>query len=173
MSPLHPAIVHFPIALFTLSFAADVVSRIRNNGRANVFAVWCLVFAVVSAAAAVAVGTFDMVRADLAEATHRFVHLHRDIGFVVLAGLALLALWRWWTWYRTASVRAPGWPYILSATAVFALLVFQGWFGGQLVYGLGAGVSAAGQGVVSPEEGQMGLAPFARFTGAVHDHQGP
>jgi hypothetical protein len=26
--------------------------------------------------------------------------------------------------------------------------------------------------VESPEEGQMGLAPFARFTEAAHDHHG-
>ena len=45
------------------------------------------------------------------------------------------------------------------------------WFGGQLVYGLGAGVSAAGQGVVSPEEGQTGLAPFWMFTEGVHEHE--
>jgi hypothetical protein len=52
------------------------------------------------------------------------------------------------------------------------LLAFQGWFGGQLVYGLGAGVSAAGQGVVSPEEGQKGLAPFSVFIEEAQEHQG-
>jgi hypothetical protein len=83
--------------------------------------------------------------------------------------LALLALWRWRIRRSSAADRV-GWPYLLSATAVFMLVLFQGWFGGELVYGHGAGVSAAGQGVVSPEKGQMGLAPFARFTEAAHDH---
>lgn len=55
---------------------------------------------------------------------------------------------------------------------MLALALFQGWFGGELVYGWGAGVSAAGQGAVSREEGLRGLAPFAAFIEDEHDHTG-
>lgn len=170
MSPLHPALVHFPVALFTVSLAADAIGRFRASVVANTLGYWCVTLAVMSAAAAVAAGNWDMYRADLAEATHGFVHLHRDIGLALLAMLSLLAFWRWRIWRRTSSENRVGWPYLISAVAVFALLAFQGWFGGQLVYGLGAGVSAAGQGVVTPEEGQMGLAPFSRFTKTPQSH---
>lgn len=173
MSPLHPILVHFPIALFTVSLAADVIGRLRSSVTANTLGFWCLVLAALGAVGTVAAGFSDMVRADLAEATHRFVHLHRDIGLVLLAGLLLLAGWRGWVWRRRPPADRAGWPYLLSASAVFAVLVFQGWFGGQLVYGLGAGVSAAGQGVVSPEQGQKGLAPFSAFTEEeVREHHG-
>lgn len=172
MSPLHPVLVHFPIALFTVSLAADLLGRLRASVTARTLGFWCLVLAALGAAGAAGAGIWDMVRADLAAATHRFVHLHRDIGFVLLGGLALLAVWRWWVWRRQPPADRVGWLYLISAVAVFALLVFQGWFGGQLVYGLGAGVSAAGQGVVSPEEGQMGLAPFSVFTEETHEHHG-
>lgn len=172
MSPLHPVLVHFPIALFTVSLAADLIGRLRVSATANTLGFWCLVLAMLGGAGAVAAGVWDMLRADLAEATHGFVHLHRDIGFVLLGGLALLAVWRWWVWRLRPAANRVGWPYLLAAGAVFGLLIFQGWFGGQLVYGLGAGVSAAGQGVVSPEEGQTGLAPFSAFTEEVTGHHG-
>jgi uncharacterized membrane protein len=172
MPPLHPVFVHFPIALFAVALGADVFGRMRPSAETRALGYWCLVGAVLGAASAVAAGVLDMYRADLAEATHRFVHLHRDIGIVLLGVLGVLAVWRWRIWRRTGSADRVGWPYLFSAAAVFALVLFQGWFGGQLVYGLGAGVSAAGQGVVSPEEGQMGLTLFSVFTEEAHDHHG-
>jgi uncharacterized membrane protein len=172
MLPIHPIIVHFPIALFTVSVAADLFGRIRPSVETSTLGFWCLVLAAFSAAGAVAAGLIDMYRADLAAETHGFVHLHRDIGYVLLGALMLLAAWRWRIRRRLTPHDRAGWRYLFSAGAVFALLVFQGWFGGELVYGLGAGVSAAGQGVVSPEQGQMGLAPFARFTEAADNHYG-
>lgn len=170
MSPLHPVLVHFPIALVTVAVAADVIGRIGQSATAKTLGFWCLVLAVPSAAGAVAAGVLDMYLADLAETTHGFVHLHRGTGLVLLAALTVLSVWRWRIWRRGPSADQVGRPYLFSAAAVFALLAFQGWFGGQLVYDLGAGVSAAGQGVVSPEEGEMSLAPFAAFTQPAHDH---
>lgn len=172
MGPLHPILVHFPIALFTVAFAADAIGRLRAGTVASTLGFWCLLLAAIGATAAVVTGTADMFRADLAMATHGFVHLHRDIGLVLLAALLVLAAWRWWTWRHLGATGRVSRRYLVAATCVFAVLGFQGWFGGQLVYGLGAGVAAAGQGVVTPEEGQMGLAPFTRFTGEVHEHQG-
>jgi uncharacterized membrane protein len=171
MPPIHPILVHFPVSLVTVALGADVIGQLRPSTEARALGFWCLVVAVLGAAGAVAAGHLDMYRADLAEATHRFVHLHRNIGLVLLAALVLLAVWRWRIWRSTAA-DSVGWPYLLCATAVFTVVLFQGWFGGELVYGHGLGVAAAGQGVESPEEGQMGLAPFARFTEAAPDHHG-
>ena len=170
MLPIHPIIVHFPVALFTVSLAADLFGRGRPSTEAGTLGFWCLILAVAGAVAAVTAGVIDMYRADLASATHRFVHLHRDVGFVLVGALVLLAAWRWSIRRRPAPLNRPSFGYLISAGLVFVLLAFQGWFGGELVYGHGAGVAAAGQGVVSPEEGQMRLAPFARFTEAAHGH---
>jgi uncharacterized membrane protein len=170
MPPVHPVLVHFPVSLITVALGADVIGHAaeRRDPGARLLVPGCRR----SRRGRRATGFIDMYRADLAEATHRFVHLHRDIGLLLLAALALLAVWRWRIWRGTVPADRVGWPYLLSAIAVFTLVVFQGWFGGELVYGHGAGVSAAGQGVVSPEEGQMGLAPFAGFTETADDHHG-
>jgi uncharacterized membrane protein len=167
MPPIHPILVHFPVSLVTVALGADVIGQLRPCAETRTLGFWCLVVAVLGAAGAVAAGFIDMYRGDLAEATHRFVHLHRDIGLSLLAALALLAVWRWLIWRSTVPADRVGWPYLLSAMALFTLVVFQG----ELMDGLGAGVSAAGQGIESPEEGQMGLAPFAGFTEAP-DHHG-
>ena len=143
MLPIHPILVHFPVALVTVAVGADVIGRLRPSAETRTLGFWCLVVAVLGAAGAVAAGFIDMYRADLAEATHRFVHLHRNIGLVLLAALALIAVWRWRIWRSTAADRV-GWPYLRRATAVFTLVVFQGWFGAELVYGHGADVAAAG-----------------------------
>lgn len=171
MPPIHPIFVHFPLALLTVSFAADLIGRLRPNADAQALGFWCLVLAAVGAAGAVAAGFIDMDRAALADETHRFVHLHRNSGLVLLAAVVLLAGWRWRI-RRRRPVVAVALPYLGAAAAVFALALFQGWFGGELVYGWGAGVSAAGQGMVSREEGLRGLAPFSVFTEEVHDQHG-
>jgi uncharacterized membrane protein len=170
MPPIHPIFVHFPIALFTVAIASDLLGRIRPGSEASTLGFWCVVLAALGAAAAVAAGLADMYRADLAVATHGFVHLHRNVGYVLLGALVLLAVWRWRIRRRPAERDRVGRSYLISAAVTFALLMFQGWFGGELVYGLGAGVSAAGQGVVGPEQGQSGLAPFTRFTEDAHAH---
>jgi uncharacterized membrane protein len=172
MPPIHPILVHFPVSLVAVALGADVIGQLRPSADARALGFWCLVVAVLGAAGAVVTGHIDMYRANLADTTHRFVHLHRNVGLALVTALALLAVWRWRIWRSTAAADRVGWPYLLCAMAVFTLVVFQGWFGGELVYGHGAGVYAAGQGVESPEEGQMGLAPFAGFTEAAQDHHG-
>lgn len=146
------------------------IGRLRPSTETRALGFWCLVVAGLGAAGAVAAGYIDMYRADLAEMTHRFVHLHRDVGVLLLGLLVLLAVWRWRI--RRSAADRVGWRYLVSAIAVFTLVLFQGWFGGEMVYGLGAGVSTAGQGVVSPEEGQTSLAPFVGLTETGHDHHG-
>jgi hypothetical protein len=39
-----------------------------------------------------------------------------------------------------------GGGYLFAGSLVVALTLFQGWFGGEMVYTAGAGVAAAGQG---------------------------
>ena len=85
MPPIHPILVHFPVSLVTVSLGADVVGRLRPSAETRALGFWCLVVAVVGAAGTVAAGFVDMYRADLDEATHLFVHLHRDIGLLLLA----------------------------------------------------------------------------------------
>src|SRR3546814_9326005 len=63
MKPIHPMLVHFPIALLVFSVSADgaaYVTRIESLGSTGW---WTLLGAAISALAAVAAGLFDMYRA--------------------------------------------------------------------------------------------------------------
>ena len=139
MPPIHPAIVHFPIALGVSSVAADSAGLLLNEPSVLGFAKWSLIGAAATAIAAAAAGYADMKRAALTEATHKLVHLHRASGVTLVVGLLLLATWRWF-------VDQPSSAYMLVGWVIVGLTLFQAWLGGELVYARGAGVAPADQG---------------------------
>jgi len=166
MPPLHPALVHFPIALVIFAFVADLFSAPgsrRNIGLA------ALAGAVVGCIATVAAGYYDMGRAALGE-THEYVDVHMTSGWILLGALVGLTFWRWRI-SRQPRPR-PGAVYIVAALLVVGLTLFQGWFGGELVYSQGAGVAAAGKGTEPPQAGLDRLtAVIRRLPGGTHHHE--
>jgi len=99
MPPIHPALVHFPIALVTFAFVADLVAYLS---------------------------------------TGRY------------------------------------WPRVgLAAFLTLGITVFQGWYGGELVYSQGAGVAAAGKGTEPPSAGFDRLSTVTRrLGGSVEETRG-
>jgi len=156
LPPIHPALVHLPLAFVVLSFLADLFSRITGRDSLRIVGFWSLMAALVGGVATVAAGYFDMNRAALNAQTHEYVGLHLKIGWVLAVSLLLLSLWRWRIWDNPPPQIGTG--YLLAAFLVFALTMFQGWFGGEMVYAQGAGVAAAGQGTESSQEAQPRLA---------------
>lgn len=159
--PLHPMVVHFPLALLALSTAADLaffflkIESLRHTGW------WSLAGAAVGGALAVAAGLFDMRRASLNEEVHARVHRHMKVGLVLLAAITALTFWRWTVFLDTsAHVSA---VYLDCAILVMALAMFQGWLGGELVYSDGV--------FVSHEKPRAGVKPQvpAKGKGGHHD----
>lgn len=144
MPPLHPMIVHFPIALVTLSVFADMWACMRKSKTAAEVGWWALGGAALTGIITVWLGYYDMGRAALSAETHSYVSMHLTIGWTVLISVALLAVWRLIIRVRVGHL--PGGAYVAVASLVLLLTWFQGWFGGEMVYSHGAGVSAAGQG---------------------------
>lgn len=144
MPPVHPAIVHFPIALLTLSVFADLFGYIYPSSSLKAVGWWSLIVAAVSGVLAVVAGYLDMKREDLNDAAHKKVHTHMKIGFILLALIAGLTIWRW-VIYSNPDY-AIGLIYIIVGFLVLGLAGFQGWLGSELVYGYGVGVAPTGQG---------------------------
>ena len=159
LPPIHPALVHFPIALITLSVIAEFIGYFWKSEAARRVAWWTLVGAVVGVAVTVPAGYSDMWRASLAPETHRLVEMHMKTGWIVATGFVVLIAWRWFI--RSQAERQPGGGYLTAATIVFALTMFQGWYGGEMVFAHGAGVAAAGQGVRPPERAKATLPAVA------------
>jgi uncharacterized membrane protein len=156
LPPVHPAIVHLPIAFVVLSFAADFLCKLTRKESLRLVGYWSMLAAVLSGAATIAAGYGDLSRAALTPETRQFVNLHMKVGWTIAVSLVVLTVWRWRI--RQQARRVVTIPYLLASFLVFCVTMFQGWYGGEMVYSQGAGVAAAGQGTESAEKGQERLA---------------
>ncbi|MEW6733461.1 MAG: DUF2231 domain-containing protein [Acidobacteriota bacterium] len=148
MPPIHPAIIHFPIALMVFSIVADLIGYIKNNNTWRMTGLWTLAASFFTAAIAAVTGVLDMNNATLGDTVHDYVHLHLYFGIILVAAMAALTAWRWLA--DKPSHTRFGWGYYIAAFLVLSLTLFQGWIGGELVFSHGAGVAAAGQGTEQP-----------------------
>jgi uncharacterized membrane protein len=158
--PVHPALVHLPIAFVLLSFVADLCARWTHaeprRAAFRTVGFWSLAAGLVGGALTIAAGYWDMNRAALEHETHELVDLHLTIGWVLGAALIFLTAWRWLIWHRGQMTINTG--YLVAAGLVLLLTFFQGWYGSEMVYSYGAGVTAAGQGTETPDAARSRLA---------------
>ncbi len=178
MTPLHPAVVHFPIALVVLSVGADAVGWALGSRAiaSSLFAAGWLALggAALSAVVAVGLGIRDMRRATIADEVHKQVHYHRRVGFSVLGALALLFTWR--MSQVLAGHAGVGLVYLLAGAAILALVGYQGWLGGELVFRHRVGVRAVPDGgmhdMASMQGGAVTDAPETQSMAGMKDATG-
>lgn len=157
--PIHPAVVHLPIAFVLLSVAADLCARlVKSETRRAAFRAvgfWSLLAGLAGGALAIAAGYIDLHRAALSPETSAIVDLHMTIGWVLTVCLVFLFAWRWLIWHRGQMTINTS--YLISALVVLGITFFQGWYGGEMVYSYGAGVAPAGQGTETAHVAQQRL----------------
>lgn len=140
MHPIHPIVVHFPIALLCMSVAFDVFARRWPAGSLRETSLYTLLAGVMSAAFAVATGGMEEEMAERAGATESVLELHESLGtatlvvFVALLGLRLAMQWGWINDSRALTIG-------LGAIGI-VILALTGYWGGELVYTYGIGVKA-------------------------------
>ena len=133
--PLHPAIVHFPIALLLSATVADLAWLAGVSHDAH-FGTVLMAAGLVMGLAAMGAGLVDFAKLDDAVVPHALRH----IGAVGTAwlGYAIALYLRRDSLFGAADLSAA----TLGVSAVSALLLsVGGWLGGRLVYSFGAGVS--------------------------------
>jgi uncharacterized membrane protein len=157
--PVHPALVHLPIAFVLLSVSADLAARLTKvePRRAAFRAVgfWTLIAALIGGALTIAAGYIDINRAALTPETHDLVALHETIGWILGVSLVILSAWRWLIWHRGQMTINTA--YLVGAFLVLAITLFQGWYGAEMVYAYGAGVAPAGQGTETVQAAKQPL----------------
>ena len=163
--PVHPALVHLPIAFVLLSVAADLTARLtKSEPRRAAFRTvgfWALIAGLVGGALTIAAGYLDMNRAMLSPETHDLVDLHETIGWILGVALVILSAWRWLIWHRGQMTINTA--YLVAAFLVLSVTMFQGWYGGEMVYAYGAGVAPAGQGTESAQAAKGPLIAVRNF----------
>lgn len=144
MHLLHPASIHFPIALLLTNGLLTILYLRRANPALEISAYYCLIggwFGAVVATLSGVLAAFTQVVGP--DAPHRgalmWVNIHAILGIatVVVYGQALLRRRRNPDILDTPATRA-AYLWLLGIGAV--LLVGGGWIGGHLVYQLGVGV---------------------------------
>ena len=162
MKPIHPMLVHFPIALLVLSVVVDLIAffwgieAIRSTGW------WSLFGASLGGILTALAGLYDMRRAELTQEVHERVHRHMKVGFVLVSVISGLTAWRW-QFYMLAGGTVSA-VYLDCAVLAVALAAFQGWLGGELVYTYGTFVKQ-----VTARGATLGNAPRGKKT--AHHHK--
>jgi len=135
--PLHPAMVHFPIACWSLASFADVVTLFRPDE-----IVWQL------SGALLVVGSLTAMIAMLTGLLE-FSKLKQQHPALKTANRHMLLVMISWCLYTTslflrleeASIISPSLLAIGLSLIACAVLLLAGWYGGKLVYRFGVGVS--------------------------------
>jgi uncharacterized membrane protein len=168
---LHPALVHFPIALVAVALLFDAVLFARRRWVSlDASGAFLWVLAAAGAGAAYLAGEEAAEEAGLLEgAAEVALGKHADAALVTLIALGLFALFRvWLAWRDRGADRLAGGALrtlgLLGALAVQGLVAYTGDLGGALVYRHGIAVSRAGAEAVVAAPQPDALAPAAAGT---------
>lgn len=137
--PLHPAIVHFPIALLSLAAALRLWLVVAPRPWLEPAARLCLWTGSIAVAAAVLSGQAG-VPGWIPEAAQAVLAQHQQLGFATLLWYGGLSLWEL-RWLRSTGSRT---HRVLALAHLLGILVLYAtaFFGGKLVYEFGVGISA-------------------------------
>ena len=148
---LHPAVVHFPIALGVVGAVAAVTYLLLRKEWLRWFAPVLLTIALLGGVAAYFSGQSAEDRAAALKVPEAAIAQHEE---TCLYGLGLLALATLLSW-AAHSKRRGEWLSAIVAVAAAATILWTGHLGGKLVFIHGAGrVSAAAAGGQAPAAGE-------------------
>jgi len=135
---LHPAIVHFPIALLTIAALFAVLSLFSKKDLFKQVAFWNLLIGVIAGAVAVLTGLMEERDLVHTNAIHQVLEKHEFNGFAILIfSFALLT----WIWVRKNKVgKGEYLNWVIGLVFLTASVFYQGYLGGKMVFEQGAGV---------------------------------
>jgi uncharacterized membrane protein len=136
--PLHPAFVHFPIALWTVTAGTDLAAWMSGQLNWWPLSEACLGLGVISGLLAMAAGALDY-----AALPRQHPAQDTAVWHMLSMGAAWCLFVICWVARGTPGSGPPlQWTIVVELIG-FAVMVFGGWMGGQLVYHHGVGVGAS------------------------------
>ncbi|HEY0504861.1 MAG TPA: DUF2231 domain-containing protein [Lysobacter sp.] len=136
--PLHPALVHFPVATWSLASLADAGALIVGEPAWRLAGI-AMAVGTVMALPAMALGFVDFLKIPAGSAAERDARRHMawvSAAWCAYAASLLLRL-------DGTSLIAPGVASLCLGAAGFVALCVAGWLGGKLVYVHGVNVHRA------------------------------
>ncbi|MFA5975779.1 MAG: DUF2231 domain-containing protein [Elusimicrobiota bacterium] len=145
---LHPAFVHFPIALIPAALLLYFLGILLAKPALNIAGRACLYFSLISGIVAVWTGLIAQDSFPHNEVIHHMMQTHRTIGLILMVLLGLLTLWSFW--HDDQRPRG-AWAFILVLAGATYLVLQNGDLGSRMVYIEGAAVKPAIQAITMPE----------------------
>lgn len=141
--PIHPIVIHFPIALAFISLCFDLGRWFWGRARLIEAGFWggstpLLIAAMLGAFVSVATGLVAESSAPQTEVVGELIESHETAAFVVSGGLAVLAFWR--IALRGRFPRRGAYLYLALLLLVTLVLLYGAFLGGKMVYNHGVGV---------------------------------
>lgn len=150
MFNVHPAFVHFPIALVPSALLLYFLGTVLRNRSLNVASRVCLSLALVSGVIAVATGLTAQESFPHNDVIHHMMRTHKVIGLALAGLLTALTAWS----FLHADQRPKGVWGFLTVLAIASYLALQnGDLGSRMVYVQGAAVKPAVAAITTDEEG--------------------
>lgn len=135
---LHPATVHFPIALLITGGITWLIAMIRQDSRFREFGFWLHTLGLAGIALAIITGNLE-IPISIGEDGQELIDQHQTLGYIIawLFGM----LWIWGFMRRDKMETGEGWSYTAVYWVCLSFVMWTSWIGGKLVYEYGAGVS--------------------------------
>ncbi|HVH43062.1 MAG TPA: DUF2231 domain-containing protein [Labilithrix sp.] len=133
LSEIHPAVVHFPLALVPIAVGSDTFARVTGMRELRTIGKWSIVGAAISASVAGIFGLIAQEEVTLDEEGEKVLKTHRALNVGLLGALAAMATVR-------VNRNKPSLAYLIAGASALALMGVSAYLGGKLVYDFGAGV---------------------------------
>ncbi|MCC6968002.1 MAG: DUF2231 domain-containing protein [Nitrospira sp.] len=138
MHPIHPMVVHFPIALLLASTLFDALAFRWRSQQFRDTSFSLLVLGILAAGVAILTGHLAEEAVERSGIPKQAIEMHEELGgsvFWVFLGLLGLRVASSWGWMR----EQPTLVLVIGLSGGLLLLIAS-YFGGELVYRFGAGV---------------------------------
>jgi uncharacterized membrane protein len=136
---VHPALVHFSVALLVIGAACEVVGLYRRHERALFFGSVLVLAGTATLPFTVATGFLASNVLDLDPASRALVERHERIGLLVLGVFVASQFWK--AWFRGRIPEGQRLPYSMLLVVGVVLLAYGALLGGEMVYLHGVGVA--------------------------------
>lgn len=139
---LHPMLVHFAVAFLVVGAAGEAAGIAAGKPALQRFSARLVLMGTAALLPAVASGFLAGNLITLPAGAEALYERHERLGLAVLGAFLGLAIWK--AWGRGAVPAGQRAAYAAALVLAAALVVYQAWLGGAMVYGCGVGVTPVG-----------------------------
>ena len=138
MPNFHPLVVHFPIAILTVSILFDLMAKLLKREEFSRVGWWTQLAGSLGLGGAVISGLLAEKSINIPDAARGYFETHEQIAFLNAVIFAVLLLWRIGCRAKLPQRYQPVF-FLIFLVGVIALWT-GAWYGGEMVYRFGTGV---------------------------------